>query len=113
MKIQFKVQPYQTAAVDAVVDCFSGQPYQDAFSYKIDPGTTQTVEPTQQAMQYGLPDADSAEHGFRNQPVVLTQKQLLDNIHSVQKQANLFQTAGLQGYTSNEGKSVGKPMPSS
>lgn len=113
MKIQFKVQPYQTAAVDAVVDCFAGQPYQDAFSYKIDPGTTQAVQPAQHAIQYGLPDADSAEHGFRNQPIVLTQKQLLDNIHSVQKQANLFQTAGLQGYTSNEGKSVGKPMPSS
>ena len=113
MKIQFKVQPYQTAAVEAVVDCFIGQPYQDAFSYKIDPGTTQVVQPAQQAIQYGLPDADSAEHGFRNQPILLTQKQLLDNIHSVQKQANLFQTTGLQGYTSNEGKSVGKPMPSS
>lgn len=113
MKIQFKVQPYQTAAVEAVVDCFVGQPYQDAFSYKIDPGTTQAVQSAQQTIYYGLPDADSAEHGFRNQPIVLTQKQLLDNIHRVQKQANLFQTTGLQGYTSNEGKNVGKPMPSS
>ena len=26
MRLQFKVQPYQTAAVDAVVDCFAGQP---------------------------------------------------------------------------------------
>lgn len=109
MKIQFKVQPYQTAAVDAVIDCFAGQPYQDAFSYKIDPGTVQTPQPAQQAMSYGLPDADSAEHGFRNQPIQLTPAQLLSNIHKVQKQANLFQSKGLQKYTD----SAGKPMPSS
>lgn len=109
MKIQFKVQPYQTAAVDAVIDCFAGQPYQDAFSYKIDPGTVQTPQPAQQAMSYGLPDADSAEHGFRNQPIQLTPAQLLSNIHKVQKQANLFQSKGLQTYTT----SAGKPMPSS
>lgn len=109
MKIQFKVQPYQTAAVDAVIDCFAGQPYQDAFSYKIDPGTVQTPQPAQQAMSYGLPDADSAEHGFRNQPIQLTPAQLLSNIHKVQKQANLFQSKGLQTFTT----SAGKPMPSS
>lgn len=109
MKIQFKVQPYQTAAVDAVIDCFAGQPYQDAFSYKIDPGTVQTPQPAQQTMSYGLPDADSAEHGFRNQPIQLTPAQLLSNIHKVQKQANLFQSKGLQKYTD----SAGKPMPSS
>ena len=26
MKLKFKVQPYQSDAVDAVVECFSGQP---------------------------------------------------------------------------------------
>ena len=26
MKLKFKVQPYQTQAVDSVVDCFAGQP---------------------------------------------------------------------------------------
>jgi type III restriction enzyme len=25
MKFKFKVQPYQTSAVDSVVDCFAGQ----------------------------------------------------------------------------------------
>ena len=29
MKIRFKVQPYQTSAVEAVVDCFAGQPRVD------------------------------------------------------------------------------------
>ena len=38
MKLQFKVQQYQTDAVDAVVDVFAGQPKHDGISYRIDPG---------------------------------------------------------------------------
>ena len=38
MKLQFKVQQYQTEAVDAVVDVFTGQPYADGVKYRIDPG---------------------------------------------------------------------------
>ncbi len=40
MKIKFKSQPYQSLAVDAVVDCFAGQPRQDALKYTIDPGAS-------------------------------------------------------------------------
>ena len=38
MRLQFKIQPYQTTAVDAVVDGFAGQPFADGVSYRIDPG---------------------------------------------------------------------------
>ena len=40
MKLKFKVQPYQTAAVEAVADCFQGQPMADpaAMRYRVDPG---------------------------------------------------------------------------
>ena len=38
MKFKFKVQPYQTAAVESVVDCFAGQPLLAGVSYRIDPG---------------------------------------------------------------------------
>ena len=40
MKLKFKTQAYQTAAVQAVVDCFKGQPpsSSEAISYRIDPG---------------------------------------------------------------------------
>jgi len=38
MKLQFKVQRYQTEAVDAVVDVFAGQPFADGVKYRIDPG---------------------------------------------------------------------------
>lgn len=37
MKLQFKVQQYQT---EAVVDVFAGQPFADGVKYRIDPGTS-------------------------------------------------------------------------
>ena len=47
MKLKFKTQAYQTAAVQAVVDCFKGQPpaTAEAISYRIDPGkATRSME---------------------------------------------------------------------
>jgi len=38
MILKFKIQAYQTRAVDAVVDCFKGQPTSARISYRIDPG---------------------------------------------------------------------------
>ena len=38
MKLKFKVQPYQTRAVDAFADCFAGQPKSSGVSYRVDPG---------------------------------------------------------------------------
>ena len=38
MKFRFKVQTFQTDAVDAVVDCFKGQPPSNGLRYSIDPG---------------------------------------------------------------------------
>nr|VFJ56506.1 MAG: hypothetical protein BECKDK2373B_GA0170837_10594 [Candidatus Kentron sp. DK]VFJ66648.1 MAG: hypothetical protein BECKDK2373C_GA0170839_11523 [Candidatus Kentron sp. DK] len=37
MKLQFKLQPFQTEAVDAVADCFAGQPNTAGISYRTDP----------------------------------------------------------------------------
>lgn len=47
MKLKFKVQPYQTEAVDAVIDCFDGQPRRKGVRYTIDPGEI-TVADTDQ-----------------------------------------------------------------
>jgi type III restriction enzyme len=38
MKLKFKHQPYQTAAVEAVADCFAGQPRVTGVRYRLDPG---------------------------------------------------------------------------
>ena len=39
MEFKFKIMPYQTHAVDAVVNCFQGQPKCDIsdMSYRMDP----------------------------------------------------------------------------
>ena len=72
MKLQFKVQQYQTEAVDAVVEVFAGQPYADGVKYRIDPGRNSA--PTL------LEDA-----GLRNAEIALTQPQVLTNVHRVQQ----------------------------
>jgi fido (protein-threonine AMPylation protein) len=38
MKLKFKKQAYQTNAVDAVADCFAGQPKREGLNYRMDPG---------------------------------------------------------------------------
>lgn len=40
MKQTFRVQPFRTAAVNAVVGCFDGQPMIATRSHGLDPGTT-------------------------------------------------------------------------
>ena len=75
MKIKFKSQPYQTDAVDAVVDCFEGQPRQDVLKYTIDPGADR--------------QAKMEVEGFGNAPVKLPEDVLLENIRKVQRGAML------------------------
>ena len=79
MKLKFKLQAYQTQAVEAVVDCFKGQPQTTGIQYRADPGIAKP-----RGQQSLLDDS-----GFRNSDVALTPAQLLDNIHSVQRHQNL------------------------
>ena len=83
MKLQFKVQQYQTEAVDAVVDVFAGQPYADGVKYRIDPGKT--------AAQTMFEDA-----GLRNAEIVLTPLQLLVNVQGVQQARGLAPSKDLR-----------------
>ncbi len=86
MKLKFKTQAYQTAAVQAVVDCFEGQPLATAesISYRIDPGKARK----------GVEDL-FAEGGFKNADLKLTDIALLENITQVQHQQNLPQSSEL------------------
>ena len=80
MKLKFKTQAYQSAAVQAVVDCFKGQPpaSAEAISYRIDPGQGKK----------GTEDLFS-DSGFKNADLALTDLALLDNIQQVQRGQNL------------------------
>ena len=44
MKFNFKIQQYQTEAVDAVVKVFEGQPYRDGLLYRRDLGKYQAAQ---------------------------------------------------------------------
>lgn len=86
MRLQFKIQQYQTNAVNAVVDCFAGQPYFDGVKYRIDPGAQRTARMSEQEMLGGLePASAEPEGGLRNAELALTSAQVLDNLHIVQK----------------------------
>ena len=75
MKLKFKVQPYQTQAVNAVVDCFAGQPMLSGITYRIDPGRKAQTS--------------AFEEGFKNADLVMTELQVLANIKDVQRRQNL------------------------
>lgn len=75
MKLKFKLQPYQTHAVESVVDCFAGQPLITGATYRIDPGKNKQVS--------------SFEEGFRNADFAIPDTQILKNIQAVQKNQNL------------------------
>ena len=78
MKLQFKHQPYQQEAVDAVVESFAGQPKHTGISYRIDPGRAKKgMEPAH------------ADAGLANAEIQLTDAQLLENIRAVQNDRKL------------------------
>ena len=81
MKIKFKKQNYQTNAVEAVADCFVGQPQDSAIKYRIDPG----VEAG--AVQKTLAFDELA--GFKNADIAIPHAQILKNIQHVQRGQNL------------------------
>jgi type III restriction enzyme len=79
MKLKFKKQEYQTEAVNAVVDCFKGQPLSSGVKYRVDPG--------REVVATLLSSLEVA--GFKNEDVRLTSSQLLENIQAVQRHQNL------------------------
>jgi type III restriction enzyme len=84
MKLKFKKQPFQTDAVNAVADCFIGQPKTEGVTYRIDPGKGGASTATGQT-QGGF---DFSQSGFKNREL-LKSLPLLDNIQAVQQRQNL------------------------
>ena len=84
MKLKFKKQSFQTDAVNAVADCFAGQPKTEGVTYRIDPGKGGTSTTSGQT-QGGF---DFSQSGFKNREL-LKSLPLLDNIQTVQQRQNL------------------------
>ena len=98
MKFNFKIQQYQTDAVDAVVRVFQGQGFHDKISYIRDRGKVK-AEPYQ--MTLGMSDEELEvidplnDTGYKNEAVEISDEQLLHNIQTLQSQNNIKLSASL------------------
>ena len=95
MKLQFKEQDFQLQAVQAVVDCFEGQPL-NTKTFTIE----RSRELIRKAKELASGKTDlgfSVEEaiGYRNTPFQITDDQVLKNIQQVQKNQNLHVSQSL------------------
>ncbi|HDG5489397.1 TPA: DEAD/DEAH box helicase family protein [Staphylococcus aureus] len=77
MKLQYKKQQFQIDAVKAVTDVFTGQPKQTSLSYMMDMGND--AHKTFDIM-----------NGFKNQPYILSDIDVLTNIKHIQKKNGIL-----------------------
>ena len=81
MKFKFKIQQYQTEAVEQTVNVFAGQPSKNNAQYRRDLGNTN-----------GRIVYESEYEGWRNNDVELTDRQLLENIQKIQLESGIPQS---------------------
>lgn len=95
MKFNFKIQQYQTEAVDAVVNVFSGQGFHDKTSYIRDLGTLKRQN-SQIAINLDDDEDDIYDNGgFKNEVIELSDEQLFSNIKKIQSENNIKQSPSL------------------
>jgi type III restriction enzyme len=99
MKLKFKVQQYQTNAVEAVVDCFLGQPFNSGIKYLIDQGSEKQTS--------------NFDDGFKNADLMITEAQILKNIQDVQKRQNLPISSEITSFIEFDSKGKAKEKPKS
>lgn len=84
MKFKFKIQQYQTDAVENTVAVFAGQPSHRVVEYRIDRG-----KHNQQQIDF------EGDAGFRNHRIELDERTLLKNINSIQNLYGISPSATL------------------
>jgi len=88
MKLKFKIQQYQTDAVESTVGVFNGQPNQGLMEYKVDKGKVYIEVNGKRVAQKDIFDDDD-NTGYKNGAMVLTEQDLLNNIHHIQTENNI------------------------
>ena len=94
MKFNFKIQQYQTDAVEAVANVFAGQGFHDKIAYRRDVGDSQ---PKTYQMTFGADEEldPMNETGYVNELVQLSDEQLLKNIQNLQNANNIKMSSNL------------------
>lgn len=99
MKFNFKIQPYQTDAVESIVNVFNGQGHYEPVGYIRDLGKVVKNKPQQTSFttadEYDEEIDLLNEAGFKNEAVELTDEQLLANIHKQQTLNNIKLSSAL------------------
>lgn len=91
MKFNFKIQQYQTEAVDAVVKVFNGQGYHGSKSYIRDRGKIKDYKQMTFAEkdEFGEILDPYDDTGYKNEIIELSDEQLLSNINKIQSENNI------------------------
>ncbi|MCQ2326285.1 MAG: DEAD/DEAH box helicase family protein [Bacteroidales bacterium] len=79
MRFKFKIQKYQTDAVDSVVNVFEGQPFVDNLAYRLDSGK----------------NIDYETEAYKNADIILDDVALLKNIKTIQSNNSIKQSSAL------------------
>lgn len=96
MKFNFKIQQYQTDAVDAVVKVFNGQGYYNNMTYIRDLGSKKEEQYQRTFDDYQEKENENIEPiGYKNQIIEITDDHLLKNIHMLQSQNNIKLSSSL------------------
>jgi len=99
MKFNFKIQQYQTDAVEAVVKVFQGQGFHNKTSYIRDLGKQTELQNQQMTLDMSQLDSDQFDPmndtGYKNEVVELSDEQLLNNIRKLQSENNIKQSTSL------------------
>lgn len=106
MEIKFKSLKYQENAVQAVVQCFKGQPKSMGLSYRRDLGVQKPVTPDIQTALFDRPSEKQeilSEQGFANTPIQ-DMDLVLNNIQAVQTASGLNKSLTLVTEDKDKGK---------
>ncbi|MDU7115629.1 MAG: DEAD/DEAH box helicase family protein, partial [Peptoniphilus harei] len=93
MKFNFRIQDYQTRAVESVVNVFKGQSNSSGIKYRIDPGRKKVTKDTQRKFALDnsqkVFDDEVMELGFKNNVLEIDKVQILNNINTIQLSNNI------------------------
>ena len=99
MKFNFKIQQYQTDAVEAVCNVFAGQGYHSGTQYRRDLGKQKSQANTQLTLsledEFGEELDLTNDSGFKNEELYLSDDLLLKNIHEIQNMNNIKLSSAL------------------
>lgn len=99
MKFNFKIQQYQTDAVEAVCNVFAGQGFSSGVGYRRDLGKQKSRANTQLSLnladEFGEELDLTNDSGFKNEEIYLSDDLLLKNIQDLQNMNNIKLSSAL------------------